>query len=95
LVVLQCSPASPGRIDFRLRLVKVLELWRCDFQGRVFAYGARYEPQGVQGGKPYRTLESISVLFCDVDGSGKFVSMRYPSGLLFKTLEVPDWAKTR
>jgi hypothetical protein len=40
-------------------------------------------------------LESVLVLFYDLDGTGEFASMRYASGLLFKALDVPDWVKAK
>jgi hypothetical protein len=95
LVLLRCSAKSPGRIEFRLRPVKVIELWRCDYKGKVFAYGARYGLQRIVGRKREDLLEGMSILFYDLDGSGKFVSMKYQSGLLLKAIEVPDWVKLK
>jgi len=95
LPILRCASSSSGRIEFRLRYVKVLELWRCEYHGRVFAYAAEYEPQVMEKGILHPLLESVLVLFYDLDGTGEFASMRYASGLLFKALDVPDWVKAK
>jgi hypothetical protein len=93
LAILRCSRRASGRIDFELTLVKTLELWRCEFRGRIFAYAASYEPQHIEGGERRGTLGFVPVIFYDIDGSGKFSIMRYPGGTLLDALEVPEWAK--
>jgi hypothetical protein len=93
LVVVQCSQDFPGRLIYRLKPVKVLELWQCDFKGKVFAYAGRYELQIIDKGIRRSSLEGISTIFYDIDGSGKFVSMKYQSGLLLKRIQIPAWVK--
>jgi len=94
LTVLQCSQDFPARLVIRVVSVRVLEMWRFDFDGKIFAYGARYEPQTVpRRGVPHSTLEYVQVVFYDVDGSGRFTVMQYQNSRLFQSLEVPEWAK--
>jgi hypothetical protein len=95
LVILNCWSPGQGRLRYRRMPVKVLEMWRYDCQGKVFAYAAQCEPQSVYGGQYHSLLELVDVLFYDLDGSGKFVSMRYTIGILPKAPEVPEWVKRK
>ena len=93
LVAPECVDNTPGRLAVRTWPVRVLELWRFDFNGKVFAYAADYEPQSIVDGIPHQTLKLVSVLFYDVDGSGLFKIMKYDSPGPIHSLEVPEWAK--
>ena len=93
LTILQCSRDLPDQLVVRIVPVKVLEMWRLDLDGRVFAYGVRYEPQLASGGALHGSLEYVQVIFYDTVGSGHFASMRYQNAHLFQSLNVPGWAK--
>jgi hypothetical protein len=93
LIAPECVDDTPGRLALRIRSVRVLEMLRLDFNGKVFAYAAEYEPQANEKGISHRTLEFISVIFYDVDGSGLFKVMKYDYHGPFHSLEIPQWAK--
>ncbi len=84
---------TPGRLAVRTWPVRVIELWRFDFNGRVFAYAADYESQSMVDGVPHQSMRLVSVLFYDVDGSGLFKIMKYDSLGPIHSLDVPEWAK--
>jgi hypothetical protein len=93
LIMLGCSRDVPDRLVVRIVPVRVLEMWRLDFNGKVFAYGVQYEPQSESGGVLHRTLEYVQLIFYDVDGSGRFTVMRNQPTRLFQSLKIPEWAK--
>ena len=93
LTVLECSRSTPGRIRVRRISVRPLELWRCEVQGRVFAYAARYAVLVVSKKRAFEMLESVSAIFYDTDGAGTFTSIRYPSGTVLGALSAPEWVK--
>jgi hypothetical protein len=84
-----CSPDYPGRlISDESKPVRVLQLWRFDFNGKVFAYGIEYTPAT---NPPI--LAFGQVLFYDLDGTGTFTVARIPKVYFFAAVEVPKWAK--
>ena len=98
LPMFQCSRDIQGRLSFRAKPVAVLELWRFDYHGNPFAFGAKYEPQttDAKGTNPRRSLEFVSVFFYDPDGSGHYSIMKYPtSPSFFSSIEVPPWVMSR
>jgi hypothetical protein len=94
MVLPNCQQDFPGRLAIREAPVRVLAMSRVDFNGRVFAYTARYEPQTLVNGVPHRSMEFVQVVFYDVDGSGRFTVMKYDmQGLFLNSPDVPEWAK--
>jgi hypothetical protein len=93
-IVLPDCQRDSGRLTIREIPVRVLALSRVDFNGKVFAYTASYEPQTVLNGVPHRSMEVVQIVFYDVDGSGRFPIMKYDmQGLFINSPDVPDWAK--
>jgi len=94
LLLPKCSQDSPGRLIIRSTPVRVLEMSKVDYQGKVFAFIVQYEPQTVESGVVTRTLGFGQVVFLDTDGSGSFQVMRYDDrGLFLASPEIPGWAK--
>jgi len=48
LLLPQCPGETPGRLVLSDILVKPLEMWRVDYEGKVFAYVVTYQPQFVE-----------------------------------------------
>jgi hypothetical protein len=96
LLLPECSHESPGRLSLSSVTVRVLKMWKVDFNGKVFAYVVDYEPQFIQSGHPHPTLCFVSVVFIDVDGSGFFKVLRYnlplQKSFLFSP-DIPQWAR--
>ncbi len=87
-----CSREHSGRIEVEDRPIQILHLWAFDFAGRTFAYGVSYSIDVMEDGKRMPIGASSSVLFYDVDGSGRFTlnrGARYP----FMPDLIPDWVK--
>lgn len=95
LTILNCDSSHFGRLVYRSRPVKVLELWRVEYNGKVFAYGGKYEPQILRNGNMHGTLEAVRAIFYDIDGNGQFSLMKYSMNLMFLPLEVPDLARKK
>ena len=94
LLLADCSKDLPGRLVITAKPVRVLEMSKVDYKGRAFAYVARYEPQFLANGVPYRTLAYLQVVFIDIEGNGSFSVMRYDTrGLFLASPDVPEWAK--
>lgn len=84
-----CSLSEPGRLVVgETKAVTVEHLWKFDFNGKVFAYGLDYV---VRTNPP--SLAFGQVLFYDRDGTGIFSVAKRPKPSLFRSLEVPEWAK--
>jgi hypothetical protein len=87
---LHCSPDMPGTTQIQAVDVEVLELWKFDVDGRVFAYGVT---AGLMGrdktGKLIRLGTAEDKLFYDMDGSGKFPLMKNADFPFH--IEVPKW----
>jgi hypothetical protein len=82
-----------SRLDVTNTPIAVLQLYRYDIEGRVFAYYVKFLKQRFVDGKRSDAGSVTSVFFYDVDGSGKFV-------LLMTALSpmpelIPDWAKSK
>jgi hypothetical protein len=94
LVLPKCSREFAGRLSLLSMTVKVLKMSKVDFNGRVFAYVVDFEPQFQASDGPRGTLGFISVVFLDVDGSGRFTVMRYNRQPTFLfSPEIPEWAR--
>lgn len=93
LTLLRCSPDASGQLIARFLPVKVLEMRRFDFNGKVFAYGINYEVELMGPGGLRGSLEYVPVVLYDTDGSGHFTLLKYATGSMFRSLEVPEWAK--
>lgn len=92
-ILLHCSNDDSGRLIARFVPVKALEMRRFDFNGRVFAYGITYEVELPGPGGLRSSLESAPVIFYDSEGNGHFTLLRYVPSSVFRSLEVPEWAK--
>jgi len=66
---------------------------RFDFNGKVFAYGINYEVELMGPGGLRSSLEYVPVVFYDTDGTGHFTLLKYATGSMFRSLEVPEWTK--
>ena len=89
-----CSREHNGRIEIEDRPIRILDLWAFDFGGRPFAYGLSYGVDVVENGKRMPIGASTSLIFYDLDGSGRFTlsrGARFP----FTPDMVPDWVKDR
>jgi hypothetical protein len=96
LLLPRCTQEHLGRLSIESLTVRVVNMWKVDFKGKVFAYVVDYEPQIMEKDGPHGTLCSISLVFLDVDGSGRFKVMRWNQPLRKSFLfspEIPDWAK--
>jgi hypothetical protein len=94
LVIIDCSRDSPGRIKYRRRLVSVMEMWRYECDGRVFAYSAVYSLATLEKGRRVALLGYVPAAFYDVDGSGRFQVMKYQESVtLLNHIEVPQWVR--
>lgn len=93
LTLLRCSHDAPGQLIARFLPVKTLEMRRFDFNGKVFAYGINYEVELMGPGGLRNSLEYVPVVFYDTDGSGHFTLLKYATSSMFRSLEVPEWAK--
>lgn len=93
LTLLRCSPDASGQLIARFLPVKVLEMRRFDFNGKVFAYGINYEVELMGPGGLRSSLEYVPVVFYDTDGTGHFTLLKYATGSMFRSLEVPEWTK--
>jgi hypothetical protein len=77
LLVPRCEREFPGRISLLSKTVKVINMSKVDFNGKVFAYVVDYEPQFVEKNGLQGTLSFMSLVFLDVDGTGRFTVMRF------------------
>lgn len=84
---LRCSDAG---IEIGTLPLKVNELWAFDVSGKVFAYGVTGAWLGTDKAGHTKELGTASdVEFYDLDGSGKFILMKY-SEFPFAP-QVPEW----
>jgi hypothetical protein len=84
-----CSLSDLGRLVVgETKPITVHHLWKFDLSGKVFAYGLEYV---VRTNPP--SLAFGQVLFYDPDGTGTFTVAKRPKPFLFRSLEVPAWAK--
>jgi len=88
LLVLYCDPKHPGRLVMRDQPVNVRSVTRFRRNQRVFAYRVVADRVEVAGGEWREVGESETLIYYDVDGSGKFKLRRWATLL---TLDVPDW----
>jgi hypothetical protein len=89
-----CSRENRGRIEMQELPIRILHLWRFDFEGRVFAYGVSYGNDAIQNGKNIPLGSASAAIYYDVDGSGLFKIRRgaiYP----FMPDLIPDWVRTQ
>jgi hypothetical protein len=97
LTEMLCKSNQTGRIEVNdHQPIKILQLWSFDFGGAPFAYRLEYEYEVIHDGKRSEIMSASVVWFYDLDGSGRFTSMRRaeiqgPSWLMPDF--VPDWAK--
>lgn len=100
LTEMNCDQQHPGRVNVRENApIKVLDLWAFDFGGQVFAYRLSYAGEAIYDGKREDLAWATSIFFYDLDGSGRFTVIRYPT---FKGKPdfttylpefIPDWVK--
>jgi hypothetical protein len=89
-----CSPRNPGRLELKETPIDVLTLWKFDYEGKVFAYGISYGVEALQNGTRIKLGSARSLVFYDIDGSGRF-TIRRSDVFPFRFVEVPDWARQK
>jgi len=96
LVTIGCDNEGIGRLVYSAMPVSVMEMWRYEFGGMVFAYSIVYEPYEVFQGKRRPIPAYDPVALYDIDGSGVFRIMRHEEpGRMVLNVEVPQWVKAR
>jgi hypothetical protein len=93
LMMPRCPLGSPGRLAIETRPIKVTEIWKIDFGGKVFAYEIAYTDQKIGKDGRINLLSGGRVIFFDTDGSGSFAVMKYTAHIVGAEIEVPPWAK--
>jgi hypothetical protein len=90
---LHCSERFGGAVEVQSLDVEVLELWAFDVEGKVFAYAVTAGWLGSPDVSGHRVqIGTVSdILFSDMDGSGKFVLMKFTSTPFAP--QIPDWIK--
>ncbi len=91
IIWLHCARDLPGVTQIQTIDVEVLQLWKFDVDGKVFAYGltAGWVGREDKTGKLVRLGTAEDKLFYDTDGSGKFKLMKNADFPFF--IEVPRW----
>ena len=94
LVIIGCaSKAAGGGIDYKALPVVVMQMWRYEFGGKVFAYSVVYPLWHIFKGKRVPLAGYAAVGFYDMDGDGLFTIMRYEEAeTMVRDVEVPKWA---
>ncbi len=82
--VFRCSREHAGRLEVEDVNMGIGSLYSFDVGGRIFAYSLVYGVDGIGA--------EWSVMFYDLDGSGRFTSRRAERSSLVPEL-IPDWVK--
>lgn len=91
LTWLHSSKDLPGVIEIQIIDVEVLQLWKFDIDGKVFAYGvsAGWLAREDRTGRLVKLGTVENRIFYDVDGSGKFALMKNANFPFVP--ELPKW----
>ncbi len=94
LTWLHSSKDFPGAIEIQIIDVEILQLWKFDIDGKVFAYGvsAGWVGREDRTGRRVKLGTVEDRIFYDVDGSGKFSLMKNASFPFVP--ELPKWVST-
>ena len=86
----RCSPDHRGRLETGEYPIGILQMFKFDLDGRVFAYLVHFGRERFENGKRVDFGTESQFMFYDLDGSGRFTLRRYSKSPAPEF--IPEWA---